>query len=948
MKKLSFVLALIWASYLSVYGQAVTTEPLLPNGDKEITLIFDLKLAKDARAKGLLGKTSDVYLWSGAGTTATGDAFEYQPTGQTDFSKPFEKGKMTALGNDVWSIKMIPRNYFAVPTGKSLKRLGVLLKSGSGSAQTEDFIVTLYDAVLSVAFLTPVQESTVLQQGQDLPISIRISEKAILTAETRVGDTLVPSDFLKLPKDSTDTFTTTIPFTSLEQLVMTNGKSSMITMKVQAKNKSALATAQITVMVPPKNIVENVPAAWKDGINYLSDTQVGLVLFAPSKDFVYVIGDFNDWKPTGASLMKRSVDGTRYWIEIDGLEKAKEYAFQYLVNGVLAVADPFSEKILDPNNDKYIPASTYPNLKTLPQTVKTIASVLQTGQENHVWKINDFKRPAKEDLVIYELHVRDFVGDKSYKSVMDTLSYLKNLGINAIELMPVQEFTGNDSWGYNPIFYFAPDKAYGSKNDLKVFIDKCHEMGIAVLMDMVFNQADYEFPYVKMYWDGSKPSVDSPFFNQQANHPFSVFFDFNHESQATRNYVNRANEFWLKEYKIDGYRFDLAKGFTQKSSSNDSQFRLYDQSRVDIWKQYYDNIRKKDPSAYVILELFSEDFEERTFIDYGMMVWGNHNYDFRNMAKGENADLSRLSYKARGMSSAGVVSYMESHDEERVVFDALQNGKSVSGYSTKELSTVLERVKANTAIFMAVPGPKMIWQFGEIGYDISIDQNGRTGQKPLKWDYLQDTRRRNLYKAFAAIAKLKTSQSVFKTSDFDTDLTGLQKKVLLRSAENTVLVIGNFDISSKAITKVFPKVGKWYDYFTGDSFEVTDTSLPLFLQAGEFHIFSIIPLPKPEVGLVPWKAPASLIITATENEPPTEVKLYPNPAQNILTIEIPTLGKSAVNFTLYDFYGRALINTLIKDKKTDFDIQSLKDGFYLVYLQEQDRKTILKFTKVNK
>ena len=172
--------------------------------------------------------------------------------------------------------------------------------------------------------------------------------------------------------------------------------------------------------------------------------------------------------------------------------------------------------------------------------------------------------------MVYELHVRDFVADKNYKAVIDTLSYLKNLGVNAIELMPVQEFTGNDSWGYNPTFYFATDKAYGTKNDFKTFVDKCHEMGFAVILDVVFNQADYEFPYVKMYWDGSQPAANSPFFNQQGTHPFSVFFDFNHESPATRAYIGNVVQFWLKEYNIDGYRIDLAKGFTQKQSSKDA------------------------------------------------------------------------------------------------------------------------------------------------------------------------------------------------------------------------------------------------------------------------------------------------------------------------------------------------------------------------------------------
>lgn len=946
MRKITLLLIFFGISTLISFAQVVTTNPLLPNGDKEITLIFDLKLAKDARAKGLLGKTSDVYVWAGAGTTETGDAFEYQPAGQTDFSKPLDKAVMTALGNDVWSIKLTPRTYFAVPTTKIIKRLGLILKNGAGTAQTEDLFISLYDVGFSIAFLLPTQTASVLKVGQNVPISIKTTEKALLTAEVSVGDVVIPSaaSLLGFTKDSVDTFTKTLNYTDLAALA--NANSSTIIIKVQGKGKTGTSTTQISLLIPPKYITENVPATWKDGINYLSDIKVGLVLFAPFKEFVYVLGEFNNWIASSSSLMKRSEDGTRYWLEISNLEKGKEYAFYYSVDGILNVADPYSEKILDPNNDKYIPSATYPSLKTLPSSVTTIASVLQTGQTPYTWKTTNFKRPAKEDLIIYELHIRDFSTDKNYKAVLDTLSYLKKLGINAIELMPIQEFTGNDSWGYNPTFYFAPDKAYGTANDLKTFVDKCHEQGIAVLLDMVFNQADYEFPYVKMYWNATQPSANSPFFNQQATHPFSVFFDFNHESAATRNYVNRANQYWLTEYHIDGYRFDLAKGFTQKISSDDSQFRLYDASRVAIWKNYVDAIRKVDTDAFVILELFSEDAEERDFVNYGMMVWGNHNYDFRGMAKGDGGNPARLSYRTRGMSNPGVVGYMESHDEERVMYDVGQNGKASGSYTAKDIPTALDRIKANAALFLSVPGPKMIWQFGELGYDINIDYNGRTGAKPLKWTYLADANRAKLYKAFGALNQLKTKEAIFKTTDFELDMAGMQKKVTLNSSSNTVVTVANFDLVTKPVTKIFPKTGKWYDFFTGTSIDVMDTDLPLFLAAGEFHVFSTTPFAKPAAGLVPWTVPTSLMITATQNEPSQEAKLYPNPVEDWLTIELPENQKGVV-LIIYDIAGRSLYSQPLKETKTQISVQHFLRGTYFAHLQSSNYKRVVKFIKTS-
>jgi glycosidase len=923
MKKLILIFVLLWAKWLPAIGQAVTTEPALPNGDQEITIFFDLTLAKDARAKGLLGKTSDVYLWSGAGSTETGDAFQFVPSGQTNFALPFEKGKMTSLGNDKWSIKFKPRDYYGVPAIATIKKLGVLLKSGDGKFQTEDFIITMYDNKLNVAFVQPKEKAFFADAGATIPVLAISSQKSNLelTVNNISVITISNKDSLKY------------------SLKVGTTSGSAQTVKITSKTATETATTEFIVTVKPTPITATLPTGVKDGINYISDTKVTLVLFAPKKDFVYLIGDFNEWKYNSESLMKRTADGNRYWIDIEGLTKGQEYAFQYLVNGTLAVGDPYCEKILDPNNDKFIPSATYPNLKTLPADIKSIASVLQTGQTPYPWKITNFKRPSQDNLVVYEMHIRDFDADGSYKNAIDRISYFKNLGINCIELMPISEFSNNDSWGYNPTYFLAPDKAYGTKDDLKKFVDLCHENGIAVVLDVVYNQADYEFPYVKMYWDGAQPSTDSPFFNQKATHPYSVFFDFNHESQATKNYVERANEFWIKEYKIDGYRFDLAKGFTQRVTADDSQFRLYDQGRIDTWKNYYDKIRSYDKDAYVILELFSEDREEQTLTDYGMMVWANQNGDARNAVKGSNSDFSRFSYKPRGFKTPAAVGYMESHDEERIVFDA---AKSISS-----LSVILERSKAAAATFLTIPGPKMIWQFGELGYDVSIDQNGRTGKKPIKWEYFQDADRLKLYKVYAELIKLKTSQEIFRTTDFQTDLGGIVKKMVLKNSTNQLISVANFALTERSISDIFPSAGKWYDYFTNEELIVTDLAKTYALQAGEFHIYTTNQLPKTESNLVPWKALGKNVLAA-ENEIEEGIKLFPNPSKDFIKIEIPDFGKGYIFLKINDIMGRVLSENEFKagQKNYSIDIKNLPEGTYFLNVEQGEKRFVKKFVKL--
>jgi 1,4-alpha-glucan branching enzyme len=194
---------------------------------------------------------------------------------------------------------------------------------------------------------------------------------------------------------------------------------------------------------------------------------------------------------------------------------------------------------------QYISASTYPNLKAYP-TGKTsgIVSLLQTAKPVFNWQTTNFTRPDKRNLVIYELLIRDFVATQNFQTVKDTLSYLKRLGVNAIEIMPFNEFEGNDSWGYNPSFYFAPDKAYGTETAVRQFVDECHRQGIAVIMDMVLNHSFGSSPMVQLYWDAAnnQPAANSPWFNQVATHPFNVGYDFNHEAQATKDFVDRVVE----------------------------------------------------------------------------------------------------------------------------------------------------------------------------------------------------------------------------------------------------------------------------------------------------------------------------------------------------------------------------------------------------------------------
>ena len=592
----------------------------------------------------------------------------------------------------------------------------------------------------------------------------------------------------------------------------------------------------------PTNQTAALPAGARDGAVFINNgTSAIVTLYAPGKKSISLIGEFNDWSKTTLA-MKNTPDGNYWWIQVDNLNPNTEYAYQFYVDGNLKVADPYCEKILDPDNDKYITAATYPNLKAYPTGKTTgIVSVMQANQPIYTWKNTSFSRPAKDNLVIYELLVRDFTADHNYESTLAKLDYLIGLGINAIELMPVNEFEGNLSWGYNPSFYFAPDKYYGTKTALQNFIDECHGRGIAVIMDMVLNHSFGQSPMVQLYFDGAKPTSASPWFNVDAKHPFNVGYDFNHESQATKKFSKDVMKFWMQQYKIDGFRFDLSKGFTQKSSTGDDQFRLYDAGRIATWKDYNGHIKSIDPNFYVILEHFAEESEEKVLADDGMMLWNNMNYNMNEATMGwlDNSNFEWGFYANHGFAkSENLVGYGESHDEERLNFKNITYGNASGSYVIKgNLATSLKREELVAAFLFSIPGPKMIWQFEELGYDVSIDFNGRTGEKPIKWDYYTDPSRKVLYDAYAKFIRLKKNNTIFNSANSTYNLAGGIKYIKLTEGTNTVIVVGNFDVVSQTANIDFGSSGTWVDA-VGSSINLSSNSYNRSLAPGEYHVFS--------------------------------------------------------------------------------------------------------------
>ncbi|MCP9292937.1 alpha-amylase family glycosyl hydrolase [Gracilimonas sediminicola] len=756
--------------------------------------------------------------------------------------------------------------------------------------------------------------------------------------------------------------------TDLSSASLTVGEN---TIKLVAVTESgATRTDSVTFAYLPDVSPEKAdrPQGLQDGITYSQDgTTATLSLFAPGKDYVFALGDFNEWKVDENYLMKKdslNPDSVWHWIEITGLTPGEEYGMQYLVDGELRISDPYSELVLDPFNDQYIPESTFPNLLAYPSDkTQGWVTVLQPGKDEYQWEATDYQRPEKTEMVIYELLIRDFLSTKNFQTLTDTLDYLENLGVNAIELMPVSEFDGNLSWGYNPNHHLALDKFYGTPTAFKKFVDEAHKRDMAVILDVVMNHATGANPLYQLYGND-----DDYYFNSQPRHAFNVFNDFDHSYSATQYYTKRMIEHWINEYEIDGFRWDLTKGFTQNcTESNGSCTSAYQQDRVDLLKKYADYQWAADPDFIVIFEHLGTENEEKEWANYrvhegkGVMLWGNMNFAYGEASMGYNENgksnlFGVLSASRSSFQQRHLVGYMESHDEQWLMLKKKKFGNSSGNYDIKDLGTALARQKLVGAFFFPMPGPKMIWQFGELGYgwgedeclkpggssngDCLASDPGRVSEKPIRWNYYDDNERLKVYKTWSSLINLRKSSPVFTNPDASSyKLSEAIKIYVLQHDDSDALVVGNFGVTEADAEVTFPASGEWYNFFEGTSITVGDPNMTFTLAPGEFRIYTTRQFETPEEGL----------LTSAENasgdDLPDSFRLkqnYPNPFNPSTTIAFDVAKAGVVKLEVFDVLGRK-VTELVNGRKAassysvSFNADNLGSGMYIYRLQAGEK-----------
>jgi 1,4-alpha-glucan branching enzyme len=890
-------------------AQVVSTDIPYITVEDSVTLTFNSN-----QGNGALGGTNQVYIHTGLvknNSDHEGDWGNQRGIwGEADPTL-----LLSNIGGGQHRIGINIEDFYNTGTWDGVRAMAMVFRDAAGNtvgqnADGSDILIPIFETTtdLEAVILDPIVEGKIVEQNAGLVFEVRSNN---------------PNSLINLYQDGNLIGQSLGDAASASVSTSALGRSDL-SYTVEQGGTTISGESYFIVHTAPN--IQDPPQGIEPGITVVNSNTVTFCLWAPFKQYAYFIGDVTDWQVDPAYQMNKSVDGERYWITLNNVTPQTEYRFQYFVDGQFKIADPYSYKVLEEFSDAGINPNIYPNLIDYPDQTHGNVSVYETDMEEYQWQVQNYQRPLKEDLIIYELLIRDFSFRKSFSSVIDSLDYLQKLGINAIKLMPIMEFEGNDSWGYNPIFFMAVDKKYGPANDLKWLIDECHQRGIAVILDIVPNHSFRRNPYVKMYWDAGlqRPSWQSPYHNPVATHPFSVGYDFNHESQYVRQMFHRIFRYWIEEFRVDGYRVDLSKGLTQTNSGQDiGAWTNYDQSRVNIIFDYANTIWSYSPDFHLILEHLGDNGEETALANGNIMLWSKATDQFNQATMGyqEQSDWGfQTSYQAKGWNLPRAVSYMESHDEDRLMFRNVTYGNTANpNHNCADTTTALYRMQAAAAMFTLIPGPKMLWQFGELGYDISIFwpsglDLSRTAAKPIRWNYFWEEPRQKLYKVWSAVNALKHMQPVYSVTTYGLDLGGTGKRMWLSHPDMNTSVTANFDVNGFDMTPDFQNTGTWYNYLTGEPLQVNETNMTLYYEPGQYYIFTDQPLPIPDTSFTPEPeepGPGSV----AENDP-LQTRIYPNPSSDMFFIEYELGNDDARDIRVTDITGRHIRSINPTDNRT--------------------------------
>lgn len=576
-------------------------------------------------------------------------------------------------------------------------------------------------------------------------------------------------------------------------------------------------------------VVQHQPTSYKStyGVNLISenaDTPVyEFVVWAPDAKNVYLTGNFNGLNfKDKAILLERDPFGVWKTV-VEGCQVGTQYRYQ----------------IETPNGN--LITHRGPCGKQISEDYKS--SVIVDAYYN--WQCTDFHMPAWHELVLYEMHVGTFnakqEADKpsTFEDCMKKIPYLQKLGVNAVSIMPICSFPGDYSWGYNPVDFYAVENVYGGPEKFKAFVDACHQAGIAVILDLVYNHAGPSDLDIWQFDGTCENEGGGQYFyeDHRASTPWG-HTRFDYGRNEVRTFLHDNAMMWLEEFRLDGARFD-ATVYIRKVDHMATDEELPDGYSLLQWIN--DAKNERSPWKIMIAEdVGSEPWVVKTTGEGGAGFDAQWDTEFVHQIRSQliamnDADrdmeaLKAVIEKRYGDSAFQRVIYSESHDD-------VANGKArityeIDGTEGDERSIFSKkRSILGAGIVLTSPGIPMIFQGQEMLENLWFEDT-----EPLDWflakkykgiiDAYRDLihLRRNMHNTtkglqghHCEVVHVNNQEKVIAFHRWDTGETG-----------DDVMVVANFSNQAFEDYNVgMPKPGIWKVRFNSSS-QVYDPDIENF------------------------------------------------------------------------------------------------------------------------
>ncbi|MDP0492222.1 MAG: alpha-amylase family glycosyl hydrolase [Verrucomicrobiota bacterium JB023] len=543
-------------------------------------------------------------------------------------------------------------------------------------------------------------------------------------------------------------------------------------------------------------------------------------LFAPYNKEAALLADFTDWEP---APMSKGDDG-HFRLETE-LEDGR-YLYRFRVaskswfheeNQLVEVTDPYAFEVVD---DEY------------QNGVIEIRDGQQVTPPQHEWQHDGKPLPGNQEIIIYELLVHDFSGEAAdagergtFAKVRGKLDYLRELGINAVELLPIGEYPGRDGWGYNPRHFFATESSYGGAEELARLIDELHGAGIRVLKDGIYNHAEASSPLAGIdhdYWFHHEPKDEEYHWGPEFNYQMR---DDRFDVMPARQFIGRAVTHWIRDFHFDGLRLDAAAQIRDPEVLawlHDEAFRqTADKPFLVVAEHIPDSPDLVQPDGPL------DGCWHETFYNTvkNALVHG----EARPQALMDVIDPRRRGYE----SGLRVINYLANHDHPQLMAELGQAG--ITG------EAAFRRARLGAILLLTSMGIPLIWCGEEFGdyRDKVLEAN------PVHWDLLENEPNQELHALYKGLIQLRRTNGALQGSHLDffhlDEELPLIAFVRWNDEGSRVVVIANFSDQFLAdyLLDDFPADGTWKDWVNGHEIEVEQRKLSLDISEWEARVLVI-------------------------------------------------------------------------------------------------------------